>query len=57
MMHIEVVTLFPDMIREAVRHGVLGRAVERGLLTVRTRNPRDFATDRHRCVDDRPYGG
>jgi tRNA (guanine37-N1)-methyltransferase len=56
-MHIEVVTLFPALIEEALRHGVLGRAIERGLLTVGTVDPRGFTHDAHRTVDDRPYGG
>jgi len=54
---IVVVTLFPEFVRHAVGFGVLGRAIERGLVTVETVNPRDFATDVHRTVDDRPYGG
>lgn len=57
MMKIDVVTLFPDMIREASRHGVLGRAQETGRLRLGAWNPRDYTTDRHRTVDDRPYGG
>ena len=56
-MRIEVVTLFPEMIREALRHGVLGRAMERGLLAVGTENPRQHTQDVHQTVDDRPYGG
>lgn len=56
-MRIEVVTVFPEMIESFVRHGVLGRAIERGLLTVATCNPRDFTADNHRTVDDKPYGG
>jgi tRNA (guanine37-N1)-methyltransferase len=56
-MHIEVVTLFPALIEEALRHGVLGRAIERGLLRVGTVDPRGFTHDAHRTVDDRPYGG
>ncbi len=56
-MKIEVVTLFPEMIRNALRYGVTSRALERGLLSVGTQNPREFATDPHRTVDDRPYGG
>jgi len=54
---IEVVTLFPEMIREALRFGVVGRAIERGLLTVGTEDPRAHTSDPHRTVDDRPYGG
>jgi tRNA (guanine37-N1)-methyltransferase len=54
---IDVVTLFPEMIVHAARFGVTGRALERGLWRLGVWNPRDFATDRHRTVDDRPYGG
>jgi tRNA (guanine37-N1)-methyltransferase len=56
-MHIEVVTLFPALVQDALRHGVLGRAVERGLMSVGTVDPRSFTQDAHRTVDDRPYGG
>src|SRR5690242_13806711 len=56
-MHIEVVTLFPESVTALLQFGVTGRAVERGLLTVGTSNPRDYATDKHKTVDDRPYGG
>lgn len=54
---IDVVTLFPEMVREAAAIGVTGRALERGLWGLGVWNPRDFATDAHRTVDDRPYGG
>jgi tRNA (guanine37-N1)-methyltransferase len=56
-MRIDVVTLFPEMVQQAAAVGVTGRAQERGLWRLRTWNPRDFATDAHRTVDDRPYGG
>ena len=56
-MRIEVVTLFPEFVTEAVRVGVLGRAIERGTVTVNASTPREFATDVHKTVDDRPYGG
>lgn len=56
-MHIAVVSLFPVMLHEALQHGVVGRALERGVLTVDCVDPRGFATDVHRTVDDRPYGG
>ena len=56
-MRIDVVTLFPEMVQQAASVGVTGRAQERGLWRLRTWNPRDFATDAHRTVDDRPYGG
>jgi tRNA (guanine37-N1)-methyltransferase len=55
--HIEIVTLFPQMIRGAVEFGILGRALERGLLQVGTEDPRAHTVNLHRTVDDRPYGG
>jgi tRNA (guanine37-N1)-methyltransferase len=54
---IEVVTLFPQMITGALAFGVVGRAIERGLLSVGTEDPRSHTDDPHRTVDDRPYGG
>src|ERR1044072_2694897 len=56
-MHIEVVTLFPELVRDAVKFGVLGRAVERGIVQVGCEDPRAHTRDVHRTVDDRPYGG
>ena len=56
-MRVAVVTLFPEMVMAVARYGVTARAVERGLLELDCRNPRDYARDRHRRVDDRPYGG
>jgi tRNA (guanine37-N1)-methyltransferase len=56
-MRIAVVTLFPSMLREALTHGVLGRALERGVVEVGYFDPRDHTLDVHRTVDDRPYGG
>jgi tRNA (guanine37-N1)-methyltransferase len=56
-MQIDVVTLFPEMLDAVSRVGITGRAVEQGLLHIRPWNPRDYTTDRHRTVDDRPYGG
>ena len=56
-MRIVVVTLFPELVTQALAFGVLGRAVARDVLTVETIDPREFATDLHRTVDDRPYGG
>ncbi len=56
-MRIAVVSLFPSMLREALAHGVLGRAVERAVLEVAYFDPRDHTLDVHRTVDDRPYGG
>ncbi|MBM1142941.1 tRNA (guanosine(37)-N1)-methyltransferase TrmD [Alcanivorax sp. MM125-6] len=56
-MHITLVSLFPEMARAVTDFGVTRRAVENGLLTLDTVNPRDFTEDRHRTVDDRPFGG
>ncbi len=56
-MQIRIVTLFPEMVATVARYGVVSRGVERGLLGLQTVNPRDFASDVHRTVDDRPYGG
>ncbi|HXV39517.1 MAG TPA: tRNA (guanosine(37)-N1)-methyltransferase TrmD [Steroidobacteraceae bacterium] len=56
-MKIEVVTLFPALIEAGLSAGVVGRARSSGLLRVGTENPRDHATDAHRTVDDRPFGG
>jgi tRNA (guanine37-N1)-methyltransferase len=57
VMRFDVVTLFPEMVGHAARFGVTGRALERGLWQLGVWNPRDFATDSYRTVDDRPYGG
>ena len=56
-MRIDVVTLFPEMVTQAARVGVTGRALDRGLWRLGVWNPRDYATDVHKTVDDRPYGG
>ncbi len=56
-MRVQIVSLFPEMVQTVADYGVVGRAVSRGLLTVACRNPREFTTDVHRTVDDRPYGG
>ena len=56
-MHINVVSLFPDMITAAAGFGVGGRAIERGRVQLECTNPRNFAEDVHKTVDDRPYGG
>jgi len=54
---VEVVTLFPELVRTALEFGILGRALERQLLEVGTEDPRAHTSDAHRTVDDRPYGG
>jgi tRNA (guanine37-N1)-methyltransferase len=56
-MHIEVVTLFPEFVAASARIGVTGRAIERGSVQLHVSSPREYATDAHRTVDDRPYGG
>lgn len=56
-MRIDVLSLFPEFVDEAASVGVVGRARERGLLELRCWNPRDFASDNYRTIDDRPYGG
>lgn len=56
-MRFAVVTLFPELVAEVAAHGVVGRAAERGIASLALVNPRNFAEDVHRTVDDRPYGG
>jgi tRNA (guanine37-N1)-methyltransferase len=56
-MQIDVISIFPPMFEAISAYGVTGRAIEKGLLQLRVRNPRDFTTDARRTVDDRPYGG
>src|SRR5262245_45217023 len=56
-MRFTVVTILPELIEPALAAGVVGRARQAGVITVDTVNPRDFTTDRHRTVDDTPYGG
>ncbi|MCX7112570.1 MAG: tRNA (guanosine(37)-N1)-methyltransferase TrmD [Proteobacteria bacterium] len=56
-MRFDIITLFPEMVQETASWGVTGRALELGLVELETWNPRDYAKDRHRTVDDRPYGG
>lgn len=54
---VHVLTLFPGMFEGFFRHGIVRRALDRGLLRVEIANIRDFAADRHGTVDDTPYGG
>jgi tRNA (guanine37-N1)-methyltransferase len=56
-MRIDVVTLFPPMVEAIVGYGVTGRAIQNGLVSLKAWNPRDFADNRYRRVDERPYGG
>lgn len=57
MLRFDVVTLFPGMIEDAARYGVTGKAIEQRIVQLSIWNPRDYTRDRHRTVDDRPYGG
>jgi tRNA (guanine37-N1)-methyltransferase len=52
-----IVTLFPEMFTSFFSQGVIGRAVKKGLIEVSVYDPRDYTTDKHRTVDDKPYGG
>ncbi|HEY4555631.1 MAG TPA: tRNA (guanosine(37)-N1)-methyltransferase TrmD [Lysobacter sp.] len=56
-MRIDIVSLFPEFVAQCAAFGVVGRAVERGLLSIHGTNPRDFADGNYRRVDDRPFGG
>lgn len=56
-MKIDIVTIFPGMVESALAEGVVGRAIAGGVLDVRVHDLRDYATDRHRVVDDMPFGG
>ena len=56
-MWIGVISLFPEMFRAISENGVTGRAIKHNLLSIQCWNPRDFTLDKHRTVDDRPYGG
>ncbi len=56
-MKIDIITLFPGMFRGPLEESILGRAVERGLLDIKVHNLRDFATGRHKVVDDYTFGG
>jgi tRNA (guanine37-N1)-methyltransferase len=56
-MKFAVVTLFPEMFVAFTEYGVVGRAFREGLTSLECWNPRDFSTDKHQTVDDRPYGG
>ena len=56
-MRIDVITLFPESLERLADLGVTGRAIREGQVVLNTWNPRDLATDRHRTVDDKPFGG
>ena len=56
-MRFDVVTIFPEMILNSALNGVTGRAIKQGLVDLSVWNPRDYTQDKHKTVDDRPYGG
>jgi tRNA (guanine37-N1)-methyltransferase len=56
-MRFDILTLFPNMFGSPLRESILGRAIEKGLVEIRTINIRDYALDKHQVVDDTPYGG
>lgn len=56
-MRFDIVSIFPDMVLDASSYGVTGKAIENGLVDLSVWNPRDYTYDKHRTVDDRPYGG
>jgi tRNA (guanine37-N1)-methyltransferase len=56
-MRFDFVTLFPELVMPAMAHGVIGKAIEKGLISHHAHDPRDFATDLHKTVDDKPFGG
>lgn len=53
----DILTLFPDMVNQACSHSIITRAIESGIINVNAINPRDFTKDKHKKVDDTPYGG
>lgn len=56
-MRFDVITLFPEMVTAAASYGVTGKAIENAIVDLSVWNPRDYTQDKHRTVDDRPYGG
>jgi tRNA (guanine37-N1)-methyltransferase len=56
-MRFDVISLFPEMVLNAASYGVTGKAIEQGIVGLSVWNPRDYTYDKHKTVDDRPYGG
>ncbi len=56
-MKIDVITAFEEMIEQALSHSIVGRARKAGIIKLETLSPRQFAEDKHKTIDDRPYGG
>ena len=56
-MRVDVLTLFPEMVDRPLRQSIVGRAIEKNILDLRVHDIRDYTTDKHRTVDDKPFGG
>lgn len=56
-MNFHILTLFPDMVEQGLNTSIIGRAVEKGTLSIETVNIRDYTVEKHKKVDDYPYGG
>jgi tRNA (guanine37-N1)-methyltransferase len=56
-MRFDVITLFPEMVKQSAEIGVTGKAIKNAIVTLNIWNPRDYTHDRHKTVDDRPFGG
>ncbi len=56
-MKFDVITLFPEMVNQACSHSIIARGIEKGIISVNTINPRDYTLDKHKKVDDTPFGG
>ncbi|MDR0953659.1 MAG: tRNA (guanosine(37)-N1)-methyltransferase TrmD [Elusimicrobiota bacterium] len=57
MLKVDIITLFPEVMEAPLSNSIIGRAREKGIIKVSYQNPREFAKDKHKTVDDRPYGG
>lgn len=56
-MEVNVISIFPQMVEQALSHGVIGKALQSGIINLNCFNPRDFAENKHNRVDDKPFGG
>ncbi|MBI3235863.1 MAG: tRNA (guanosine(37)-N1)-methyltransferase TrmD, partial [Bacteroidetes bacterium] len=56
-MHIDVLTIFPEMVQYPFNHSMMKRAIDKGKLSLGVHNIRDYSTNKHKSVDDAPYGG
>ncbi|MDO8557975.1 MAG: tRNA (guanosine(37)-N1)-methyltransferase TrmD [bacterium] len=57
MLQLDIITIFPSMLDSYIKESILARAQKRGLIKITTHNLRDYASDKHKMVDDRPFGG